>query len=149
MSEGPQDQQAEELPGAIERWTYLGQQVEGGHVWRAASDPTRELVYSKFKGAVVGGLYDVRVDRAGDRVQVFTATSTYVGVDNGDDMPDLLLRARRWERTRKRRALEKRDARTSEIDRALAPLLTLAANVHGYGNRQALVDYVTAKIFSA
>lgn len=71
--------------GTAEVWTYIGRRAfADGRIGHVYLDPSnREVAFSKVRAAVIGGRYEVRVER-GDGISVIGAPS-YVGSTEEDD----------------------------------------------------------------
>jgi hypothetical protein len=98
---------------------------------------------------VVGGLYEVRAAREGDRTVVYPDSLRYNGMSVIENLATIQAQALRWEVERTSKSLERRTPRLKEIDDAIAPVVRLASSMVGYANREAIARYVAAKIHGA
>jgi hypothetical protein len=132
-----------------ETWVYAGIRVGYGgkrmHGWR---DPSgEEHLYSDKGYFVIGGLYEVKVDRKSESLT--RKTPQYTG-DMLSRVECGALEAKDYAARQRLAALaqERSDAKRSELDRALEPLLAIAAKAD-YASRDAIVAYATRKIYQA
>jgi hypothetical protein len=133
-----------------EVWTYLGIRVSAKdkrmHGWR---DPGgRELWYSDKGSFVIGGRYDVEVNRADDRCTRRTPSyaGEYIGQEEraGLEALDLAARLRLAGLVR-----ERRDMGASALDEAIEPLLAVARTLRAGADRDALAAYVIRRLHTA
>jgi hypothetical protein len=135
---------------------YAGRRVgstgKAVFAWRFGD---RELRYDKLKGTAIGGTYTVEaeiepaVELPG--VTVYPATLRYCG-DQVDDVDQVAL----WQAADQdaridlaRAAGERRHAKSTELDAALAPLLELVRKARTRGEVYALEKVVEARIEQA
>lgn len=143
-----------------ETWVFGGTRVgKGGvkvHAWVPAEglgDPDPELWFKSTGSYSVGGAYVVRVTRTDTKI---TKHGTPVFLSRAGALPGwtadvlaTLSAAHSAAETRLRlAAMERNVKRSSELDAALEPLLTIAARMTA-PDRTAFVAYVTTRLASA
>lgn len=135
-----------------ERWVSKGQRVwnhqkgELVDVWLDPSD--REARYEKFQGLVVGGVYEVQVDRSGDGLRVH-GLATYTGerIDDPDQVAiwqaeTMVARGVAAKRRQERSLARKADL----LDDALADVDRLVVKCRSYPEFQALSTAVQMRM---
>lgn len=138
-----------------ELWTYAGRQAPDtgtrfSDVWVDQSG--QRLRYGSVPGrSAIGSIYRVEVRRHGDNgVSARLRDREYVGRSADADaivqwqIEDLLAA-----QIVAKRQLEASDRRRNDLDDALKPLLAIAAGLKGHAAREALVSYVTHKLWIA
>lgn len=134
-----------------ERWTYAGIRVtaknQRTHAWLSADGD--EHWYSDTGSFVIGGLYDVEVERKDDHL--IRTRPQYTGQKISDDqrrkelfVKDQLARTRLG-----RLAMERTDAKQDELASLLEPLSEFAATLRTRDQRDAFAVMVLRTINTA
>ena len=136
------------------RYIYMGRRLIGDKLTPAwaresklpgvddlATMPMTRL--PKVKGSVVGGIYTV--DEQGD--SYFPASASYTGEIVSDDIRTVLeATAHAAEVRASKKALERNHARQDVLKDLCAPLREVVGKQVGYGNRAAVIAYITTEI---
>jgi hypothetical protein len=140
------DSTAAPPPWQVEEWVYLGPSATlfGSHRWRDAAGAAMSF---KRKARVFGGIHVVKAERTADSVTLY-GEPEFTG-RLADDAALLQTVAMHAEASVKRERLARSTSRTGAIDSALEPLLDIARGYKTFGDRKALLDYVTARIYGA
>jgi hypothetical protein len=130
-----------------EEWTYMGPSstTTGAFVWRDGDG--HRMVYKKFRARVFGGLHTIRVERVDSHTYV-SGEPVYTGRQS-EDAGQIQITALDVERRLRTKRLEANTSRTQTIDEAIAPLLELAGGIRSMSDRRALLDYITARVYTA
>lgn len=138
---------------ATETWVYAGRRVGKGNKQAYAwIDPTgKELWYGQgFQGTVIGGRYDVQVDRASANTSVFGKPS-YVGRTFIEDQRLVEWQAKHEAANALLAAAsrERSDAKRNALDGALAPLMDVARSLRTQSEKDAFIAHVIRKLNAA
>lgn len=110
----------------------------------------RTLAYSKVRHGVVGGIYVVDADTDTDagRLSIYPASLRYTG-EKITDLAQIAV----WEAadrdaydTSRELAAERKHAKSSELDTAIAPLVEVIVKASTRAEAQAIMRVVTAKL---
>lgn len=119
------------------------------HEWRLDDD--RLLYYAKLAGSAIGGTYSVDGSIDGATVSVNPHTLRYSGTKDAD--PDqIALWQAEDQHTRAvvaEAAAERRHAKSTELDDALAPLLAIVQRARTQAEARALIKVVSDKLTQA
>jgi hypothetical protein len=133
-----------------EQWICMGRRWNGKQLytlWRRADGI--ENGYQKLPG-IPGGEYSISTGLE-DGNRVVWGNPTYVR--RADISLDEIAAWRTSDQAAyaedRQRLLEASAKRTNELDDALKPLLEIAARLKSWGDKDALVRYVTAKVYGA
>jgi hypothetical protein len=136
-----------------ERWICLGRRWSSSKnkmytMWRDSHG--EERFFAKFSGHV-GNDYTVTTQRGDDGGCSVFGDAVFAGRTDEDDAQIGAWRAldQAAYAAQQSYRLEQSAKRRSEVDDALTDLLAIASKLPGYGDRDALARYVTAKIHSA
>lgn len=134
-------------------WAYLGRRLPSDgktKPWHAWQDETgRELHYTDG-AAVIGGIYEVEVLREEESVRARIKGAKYLGrkVDADEVARNEALDAGTRQELA-RQAAERKHARSSELDEALAPVLRIARSCRTRHEATMLASVVSSKITEA
>lgn len=136
-----------------ERWICMGRRWSPSKnklytMWRDSNGEERSFI--KLPG-YVGNDYNVVVQYREDGGCSVFGDAVFAGRTDDDDAQIGAWRAQDQAAYAAQQSyrLEQSTKRRSEVDDALTDLLAIAAKLPGYGDRDALARYVTAKIHSA
>lgn len=153
MSEDTAEQPAEDTQTwPTETWVYAGERVakagKRAHVWIDQDGAGVELWYANYKTIVVGGRYEIGVERTEQTIRVH-GKPRYIGLHEDNELrarlevQHLAARNQLTDATRQRN-----DARQKALDDALAPLLALASKCSPF-EREALLAHIIRRITAA
>lgn len=129
-----------------EEWVYLGQERnEGIYLWRDPEGVT--LRYKRLKARVFGGIYRIAVTRREEKILVNPDVS-FTG-KMADDAAAIQAKALASEVQLKTIRLERNTSRTQDLDEALEPLLDIVRKLKNYGDRAAILEYITRKVYAS
>lgn len=130
----------------VEERTYLGPDPgsAGEHLWL---DPDAEIITYPPGARVPGGLYTIDVHRCGQWAAWYSRPA-YTGTFASDG-DQIQVRALHTETLQKAARLEANTSQSESIDRAIAPLMYLAASMPEPADRRALLEYITQRLYSA
>jgi hypothetical protein len=140
-----------ELERLVEVWKYAGRRLTGKglvqHVWQT---PDGEFTYwgTTLKGRVIGGNYEITVNRDSGKARVWSGTLNYVGRSDDPATSQWELADMDCENRRAALLLEKRDAKDGEFTRAIAPLLALIRPTTPYAERHAMIAAVSREVMN-
>jgi hypothetical protein len=132
-----------------EAWTYGGVRVDSKgtrkHQW-IEPDGSPGL-YADKGSFVIGGLYHVRVQRDGKHTTRTTPRYTGETVER-EERAALEIKDRASRRELAAKSRERNDAAQSALDEALEPLLAIARKTRNGSDLEALVAYVSHRIYA-
>ncbi len=141
-------------PEKTEEWVYGGLRMNARgkrvHAWLDSTDRDKANGhwYADTGNFVIGGIYTVTVDRSNDALS--RSRPVYTGDRVSSDwIRDLELADSVTRRRLAEQALERRDAKTSELETLLAPIGQFAATLRTNSEREALVSILTRTVYDA
>jgi hypothetical protein len=143
----------DEIEWVDEVWTYLGIRLNTKGQRRAAwMDPKgTTLYYAPVAGQtpVIGGLYDVQVQRDGGRVTRKVPVYTGRTTDLADQVADWTAAHHVAQVQLARQRRESNDAKADALDRAIQPLIDIAQTLRTGADRDALAAYIIRRVGSS
>jgi hypothetical protein len=137
-----------------EQWVYAGVRDNAGkrsHAWIDEQDVERW--YSDKSTFVIGGIYDVKVSRTPGTStpdSVRRATPVYTGQKVDQAQRQAMFTQDHLAKVSLARALaERKDAKVDELERALRPLIDIAATLRSQYDRDAFAALVLRQINTA
>lgn len=130
-----------------ERWVYVGRSLDYktnkiGYDWR--DDTGRVMRFGKVRGSVIGGTYEVEVERKeGGGVAVVPNPHYVPDVELAADTLVLQARDKLVYESKQRVDAENRAARNTALGELLAPLEEAAAGCRTYDDVEALISVVS------
>lgn len=126
-----------------ERWVYLGRGLNRAHklVYRWQDPEGNDLSFSKLRGSVIGGSYEVEVERA-DTISVIPSAKYLPDVELTENALVLQARDKLAYGDKSRIDAEHRATRNTELSELLAPLQEAAAACKSYDDMEALITVV-------
>lgn len=135
------------------RFVYVGKRQHSrglAHAWLREDDlDGDEMLYTKLKASVVGGVYEVEiVEQDDDHTTVRAGTLGWQGekVDDGDLVANWELRSRAAQQAHDVEKAEKRAASDSELARAMDPLRRIIWRDGNPSRRWALAHAITQEL---
>jgi hypothetical protein len=145
------DDEPDDADYVEEIWLFLGSRVNSKntrtHAWVLSEDPDGRELWFRAKGHhAVGGNYRMKVQRVDGEVVSKMGDPVYVEAHPDEDLRIKVAASHRTaEITLSRLALERSQNRKDPLDKALAPLVTLAETVPPL-QRDAFALYVMRKL---
>lgn len=144
------------MSAETEVWTSMGPRVwshsKGELVDTWLDETGREVTYKKFPGLVVGGLYQVHVDRTEGKTRV-SGTADYTGQrteENADRIAIWQAETLEARSLAARRRAERSLARKTDVlDEALEPVTALVVKCRSYNEFKALQATVSLRMMDA
>lgn len=133
-------------------FVYIGRRLNEKskviHAWLLGE---REVYYDKVAGQVVGGIYAMNAVVDDTNLSVYRSTMRYTGqkVDDVDQVAAWQLADQHARTTAAEAAAERRHAKSTELDAALAPLVAVVRKVRTVAEARALAKVVADKILEA
>ncbi len=133
-------------------FVYAGRRLAGNgktlHEWHLGD---HELYFAKLPGQAIGGVYTVKAEISGDNVQIYTGTQRYSGQKISD-----VTQIAAWQAADQHArtaaaeaAAERRHAKSTELDTALADVLEIARRARTRADVTALTRVVSDKLLDA
>lgn len=134
-----------------ELWIYAGKHISKGRLRDHWVDPEgRDLLYPSLKANVIGGIYEVRVDRGAETLSVY-GTPSWTGerMTDHQKMTEYIVKdtSQRTQHTQLRR--EKNAGDDNPLDDALQPLLRYARACKTRQDKDALIATVIRRMTDA
>jgi len=135
-----------------EHWTWAGRRLnhkdEVRAVW-AGPDGTQRSYPAKYAGKVIGGTYSVTISRSADGATTLWGIPVFFEPPHVDDDPQFLdwaIQDGTCMARKRLKAMERAAAKQSPLDRALEPILDIAARMRTNADRDALAAYIIREI---